>query len=213
MWFGFGIISLLSFSAYFAYSRWRSSWTGEHGEFNNIPYQFKIYKSKYRVNGVRIGIDSPKGRVFAFKPEQGRDWWFKFLGITVEHQVGDKEFDDAVYVISDDQSLLDKLSTDTSIRDTIMNLFNAASKWKCVTKQLCSANGRLWIHYQGTFNEKDMDELAQGVVPMLSQIEGLLSDIPLTVRRGLANPFALKAAVFLGISTGFAITGAIMKGD
>jgi len=97
MWFFFGLFTLLSFFIYFLKKRINGRWKGTPGTENGVSYQFQVFSTKYNSTiGLKIGINTKKGYDFIFKKESWVDRLFKMIGLSIEHQVGSKEFDDLV---------------------------------------------------------------------------------------------------------------------
>lgn len=90
-------------------------------------------------SAVAIGIDAPVGMRFAMHPEGQWDRAGKFLGLSREWQSGEREFDDAVYVVGDDPPLLELLSRDAMLRR------QAAALVTRPDGELYCAGGRLWL--------------------------------------------------------------------
>ena len=211
MWFIFGFITLISFSLYFTYKRINAAWKGEQGFTSGISYQYKILRNKHGIVGVMIGIDGPREFDYTFKKENSVDRFCKFIGLSVEHQTGNKEFDDLVYIVSDNLQLHRLISVNNKILNTVIELFKSDKKFNCELKEIRNNSGRLWLKYRtkSGFNEIQVPEISSGVVSLLQTIAGELEQIPQYAINKWKDPFVIKAAIILAISTALAINGLV----
>jgi len=211
MWFIFGLITLISFTFYAAYKRLNASWSGTKSSCDDNAYEYKVLRSKYGITGLLVGVKGPIGYDFIFKDETWSDRLFKSVGIAEEHQVGHNQFDDNVYIVSDDMQLLNHLTHQNAIINATLNIFNASPVFNCKVKQVRCNSGRLWIKFktQSGFDENKIKEIACNVIPSLQAIKDTLAISPRQVTSKWKDPFVFRAAVFLAISTGLAINGAI----
>jgi len=211
MWFIFGLITLISFTLYAAYKRLNASWSGTQSSCENSAYEYKVLRSKHGISGLLIGIKGPVGYDFIFKDETWSDRLFKSVGIAEEHQVGHDQFDDNIYIVSDDSQLLDHLSAQDDIIHATLNIFNSSPVFDCKTKQVRCHSGRLWIRFktQSGFDESKIKDLACNVITSLHAIKDALAIFPRQTTSKWKDPFVFKAAIILAISTGLAINGVV----
>ncbi|XOV78647.1 MAG: hypothetical protein ACFHVJ_17170 [Aestuariibacter sp.] len=211
MWFVFGIITLTSFCVYQAYKRINAGWEGETARIRDLEYQYKFEKIKGDIQAVKIGIDATQGFDFTFKREGSIDRFFKHIGVTEEHQIGNSKFDDLVYVLSDDKLLHLHISNNEKlVRDTI-KLFSYSDGSRNKVKELRCNSGRLWITYStpDDFDEQEAPFLAKKLIP---HIRAIAKDLSVADFRDTAkgkDPFIYKAAVILAISSGLLLNGFI----
>ena len=212
MWFFFGLMTLISFSIYFGYRRLNAAWSGQPSSTGNVPYQYRILRNKRRPLAVWIGIRVPKGYDFALKKENPIDRFFKLIKLSAEHQTGDSKFDELVYVVSDNEYIHYELSNNSNMRQAVLGLFNSGNHHFCHVKEIRHSAGRLWIRYKikSGFEEDDVTVLADKAVPLLKKMANCLKQSPVgrhpAKRR---DPFVVKAAIILAISSGLAVNGLV----
>lgn len=212
MWFAFGFITLITFSIFFGYRRLRASWKGIQAETDGISWQYELCKDNYRVTDVLIGIEAPKGYEFSFKHERWYDRLCKAIGLSVEYQVGNAEFDDLVYIVSDDNHLHRQVSANPTIVDAVLRIFRLdAVRHQSKVEALHCSSGRLWLRIDARrgFEEGNVAALGREVVPWMQKISDALSSAPTSGDSKWRDAFVMKAAVILAISSGLAINGGV----
>lgn len=212
MWFAFGFITLITFSIFFGYRRLRASWKGIQAETDGISWQYELCKDNYRVTDVLIGIEAPKGYEFSFKHERWYDRLCKAIGLSVEYQVGNAEFDDLVYIVSDDNHLHRQVSANPTIVDAVLRIFRLdAVRHRSKVEALHCSSGRLWLRIDARrgFGEGNVAALGREVVPWMQKISDALSSAPTSGDSKWRDAFVMKAAVTLAISSGLAINGGV----
>lgn len=211
MWFVFGLITLFSFCVYQTYNRINAGWKGEFAQSNGVKYYFKLDSHNGKTTSIKLGLDTTQGFDFTFKRESSLDRFFKHVGISKEHQIGNSKFDDLIYVVSDDELLHQQISTDQNLVKDVIKLFSFSDGGLDKVKELRCSSGRLWITYStpSGFDKQDTAPLARAVLPRLVAIADCLK---VADYRGSAkgkDPFLFKAAVILAISSGLFFNGAL----
>lgn len=211
MWFLFGFITLISFSIYFAYKRINAAWKGVAGNTNGVSYQYALLKNKSTIIGLLLGIEGASGYDFSFKKETWYDRLSKFIGLSAEYQAGNKDFDNLVYVVSDDAELLKQISTNISTVEMMLDIFSSGENFNCKIKEVRCNSGRLWVKFKttGGFEETKVAGLAAFLVPLLQNVSNELAKVPPIASKKWRDPFVVKAAIILAISTGLAINGLV----
>lgn len=211
MWFAFGIITLISFSVFFGYRRFRAHWKGTDAVTNGVSWQYKLLRSKYGITGALIGIEGPKGYEFSFKPERWYDRLCKAIGLSTEHQVGNAEFDELVYIVSDDNHLHRHVSINPAILDAVLRIFRLDDVHRSKVKALRCGSGRLWVEIGARrgFDEANVARLGPEIVPWLRKIGDALGSAPVRTVSKWRDPFVIKATIILAISTGLAVNGGV----
>lgn len=206
MWFAFGVISLVSFSIYYGIKRYRNNWAASLRRIDGISYLYRSEINRNKVQGIYIGYPCPVDIDLTIKKETIFDRFFKFFGISVEHEVGRDEFDDEIYIISDHPEICAVLSRSTKLQDKITHLFNLVQEFGKL-KGLHIGNNRIWIQLIPKGESRDTELMAREFVPALQGISLEFQYHLQHVKIGLKDPFLWKAAIILAISTGMAITG------
>jgi len=123
MFFIPALISVASFVTGASWQRSKSRWRGIPKDMDGVNYEYKL--KKYRTPGLsdmvpaaptRIAVKAPELYDFEFKRETWVDRFFKWLGLSRKYQVGRSNFDDAIYIASDDSGLCRALMMDQLLR-------------------------------------------------------------------------------------------------
>lgn len=211
MWFIFGIISLLTFTFYFGHKRYESNWVGMPASVSGKKYTHHTSFNKGKTQFIQLGCHTDASIDLTIKAETILDRFFKFLGISIEHQVGKDSFDEALYIINDHSVVCDILSQSEALQSEITRFVDACKRNKFVFKELHIRNKRIWAKVIpiSKDNAPEATSIAKDIVPLLHLISDLFkANLPKS-SPALIDPFYLKAAVFLAISTGMAIMGGI----
>jgi len=209
MWFLFGLITLISFCVFNVYKRINAAWKGEKATTNNVDYQYKLLTEKDEIETVMLGIEGPAEFDFILKREKAVDRFFKRIGLAKEHQVGNKEFDELVYVVSDHTALHQEISEKKGIIDSVIRLFTSRSGYGVNIQEIRCNSGRIWFSYKPSsgFEEEDIEKLATATVPLLKSISEQLKSVHLSVAKKWKDPFVFKAAIILAVSSSLLLNG------
>jgi hypothetical protein len=114
-----GLLLLLIFRLFQFGQRWRGS-AGKIVTVGGDPVRVKIHRGKHKnVRGVRVTLDVCDRFRFMLRPESAFDRFAKRFGIAHEWETGDYEFDEKVFIVSEDPLLLETRSTDREFRALI----------------------------------------------------------------------------------------------
>jgi hypothetical protein len=210
MWFLFGFLtlSLCMLGSYIA--RQAANWKPQESSAEGYEYKLKRYKS--RVTGVLFGIKGLRDYNFTVKHETWYDRLFKKLGVSNEVQTGDDEFDQLVYVVSDNSLIHEKLVGSVDIRRALKSIFYFGGSQTAKVKKLECRKGRLWIEFstKDQISEANVKYvIADPLLASLKIIAKELNQLKQTDYKRWLDPFVYKGMVVLGISTGVAINAAI----
>lgn len=136
---------------------------------------------------------------------------FKKIGLTKEHQVGRDAFDKAIYIVSDDLHLWRALSPEEKLTSDIDEMFRLAPATFCELREIRYNSGMLWLRYKvfTGFDAQSIDKVAAKLAPKLALIAAALIKAEQDTTKKLRDPFVIRAAVLLAISSGLAINGAL----
>ena len=209
MWFVFGFITLISFSVYSWHKKIDASWSGRPYKLNDDAYQCKIIGKKFGSADVLLGIEGLSDYDFALKRESNIDKFFKSVRISKEYQVGNKDIDDQIYIITNDSKFNEQLSNNIAVTDAFVKIFNYKDKWNLKLKEIKNNSGRLWIKFKAPngFKQSEIPGIAKYFIPFLNQINQNLEQKAPGKRKFWLDPFSIKAAIILAISTGLAFNG------
>lgn len=215
MWFAFGFITLISFSIYFGVQGRKARWKGSLASHRSTDYEYLFEIKKGKVQNFKVGIAAPREYDFSFKREDGFDRLCKFLGLSVEHQVGSEEFDWLVYVVSNDRHLMRQLSPHDGLTHSVLGLFKL-QRFESQVEEVRCQHGRLWATFSvrgRLWDEASGVEQLRQILPttadLLAQVVNQLVSRPAANPGKRRDPFVLRAAVLLAISTGMAVNGVL----
>lgn len=212
MWFLFGFITLISFSCYFGFKRFGAKWKGEHSIDEAVSYEYQFVRNKSKTSGFMVGVEAPGEYDFVFKREDSWDRVCKLLGLSVEHQVGSTEFDKLVYVVSNDGHFLNQISENQGIVESVIKLFKLNRFESTLTEVRCQ-NGRLWATFKvgklfsGDAELKHLHTVLPHTAKLLAKVAGQLKLNQPSTQGTHRDPFILRAAVVLAISSGLFVNG------
>lgn len=208
MWFGFGLITLLTAFAVSVYARTCASWKGEtRTAANGRTYEHQEVRQKGKVRRVRLGVSAPTEFNFVARKERLHDRLFKWIGISVEMQVDAPEFDTTLYLESDARAIGTLLRDRPALRRAILNAFSYAADNKLRRMRLQCAYGRVWLEFR-TADAKMLPATAQALVPDLCEFaDGL--HLCQSQADDVHDPFVWRAALLLSISTATLVYGVI----
>jgi hypothetical protein len=147
-------------------------------------FRFKVlltrWHTTYSLNGLTVKETKHKGKnstttswyiplecrsLFKLSHETSWHRFFKWLGIAIEIQVGEKNFDDLVYVASDSSSFLYEVKSNPAARELIMKILQESGS-------TISSNGK---YLSFTFNGDKSNHDA--LLALCTQLHGHLSKI------------------------------------
>jgi len=141
MWIVFKlVVALIGFVI-----RWtRISFRKPHGTLDGTPYFLVIEKTKSgAVTDTKIGVPFSFPALFSFHFEDGQDAFWKKLGLSHEFQTGDVEFDQKIYIASDNSGLHQVLEDSQPVRNAIVEALGGQDSAKNACR-LRFDGSRLW---------------------------------------------------------------------
>jgi len=186
MWFFFGFITLTIFVISFGYKRLNARWKGVPGKVGIVEYEYKIEHGDKGIAGFKIGIAAYGDYDFALKRESRFDY-------------------------SDDPKFCQALSSNVKMLNDVLKLFRSGTADFCRLKEMRYNSEKLWLNYkvEPGFNEKSITKLAATVAPRLLLVAAALIKAGQEVEKQRQDPFVIKAAIILAVSTGLAINGGL----
>ncbi|MCE3004965.1 MAG: hypothetical protein LW860_20060 [Xanthomonadaceae bacterium] len=206
MWFLFGLVTLVLAVVAALKLRARSAWRGI-GDSVTVDGQSLRYEHGTRVHKNRVharlwGVTAPPGYDFRLHPEGWLDRLGRSLGVNAERSVGDRDFDEAIFIESDDERLVAALRGAPALRARILDLqrqLMIAGFSNCTWQ---AAGGRLWLEASGEADP--LPELTAGIVATL---DALVRALPATnaSSRLRGDPFVRRALLLLALNVGFVV--------
>jgi len=215
MWFLFGFITLISFSIYFGVRRYRNSWKGTSQTSGQLSFEYKFEIDKGETKKFRVGVKAPAEFDFSFKRETSVDRFCKWLGLSVEHQVGRDTFDNLVYIVSNDGHLLQEVVGHHSVIAAVSKLFTNL-KHDCKVAELRCAAGRLTATVEvgrGVYQDESELYKLKALLPViggwLDHVAQHLAAKPPGTPTKRRDRFIVRASVLLALSSGLLVNGGI----
>lgn len=214
MWFLFGFTTLISFTVYFGIAQFRFKWKGQHASDGVLAYEYLFNEVDKRTRSFEVGVSAPPEFDFVLRREMPIDRIFKYLGLSVEHQVGSDSFDRLVYIVSNDVAFLKNVLSDQIAIDAVVKLFMGL-KYECAVSEIRCVNGRLWasVNVGKRFGDPASRVSLEKVVPYIALHLASISQLLGINRPGSKGTsrdrFILRAACILAMSTGLLVNGAV----
>jgi hypothetical protein len=123
-WFRFGLLLLVAVKTVMLLAGMRRRFKATNTVFDGKEhYDYAVARNRNRqVTGVAIGVSIADNLRFVLRREHTFDRLAKWLGIAREWQTRDRDFDNSVYILSDDRVLLQALSQDAELREAAQAL-------------------------------------------------------------------------------------------
>jgi hypothetical protein len=184
MWFALGLVSLAAFFGYRLFRKlyWAWGWTDDRCYQRHNGERYKTRHSNHKgTYWFRYAVVCPPGFHFRIKRETGWDRFAKRIGLSVEQQLDDPDFDAHLYLVSDDPVLADELSKLPELRQVIKALFHDPNMrvLRCEGRHLMvevkTASGQATAQYdnghQGGLIVSALQEFAR-VLAWIAEIHG-----------------------------------------
>jgi len=190
--------------------RWRKS-TGKPVVVGPESVRVHVTRGKNKeVRGVSVTLDVADQFRFRLRPEWWLDRFAKRFGIAQEWQTGDERFDEKVFILSEDPTLLETLSSDRELRELVATIldFHGGARLECARGQLM---------FDATLSEVDRklsDEhlremYAREIQPALARLRDRLERISVGDWRADRDPALRRKGWLVGVSTAIAATGIV----
>ena len=173
---------------FFAALAFLLSWFGkkkrvqETETFASEEFYIQYRKNKGRILGRSVGL-AMKGPKFRLVRESKWDVRFKNWGLSNELQTGDQNFDDLVYIVSDNDTLGRQFRSSEKLRNAIVHVLSPSSSFNEIE---CDGE-KIWLSASGRAEASSTDY--QCLLDMQEGFQGLNS----RGRPFYREPFYLKA--------------------
>lgn len=147
--------------------------------FSGISYSEQIFRSKGRVTGYRLSVPLESGVVFVLTREGGFDRWSKALGLSVEFQTGDPDFDRRVYVACDHPFFCRSLKENCKTREAVDLLLSGGFR-------------RVWSDGKWLHASSDRVQEHSKFVPLLDTLKEGVSHAEAGMARRTSDDFAWR---------------------
>lgn len=201
MWFSFGFISLFLFSIYFLFKRFEKNWEAYTHNFHGRNY---IQGSRIFENGSYIGCEgkSDLNIDLSIKKENFIDKLFKFLGVSVECQINNVEFDNKFYLVTDNKNICNYLRNNKNLQEELSKLLEICEENSLKFNGFYLKGNRLWVHIL-----KNKEESISKLIPILFNIMDIFNnDLEEIKKTIIKTESTFKISIFLSISSAIVIT-------
>jgi hypothetical protein len=209
MWFALGLVSLASFFSYLIWRKffWAWGWRDDAGYLrqDDRPYKTR-HSARDEKHTFSFAVTCPPGLYFRIKRETRWDRWAKSIGLSVEQQLGDPDFDVALYLISDDPVWCSELARTDEVRRVVKALFQDRN-----LRSLNCEGRHLWVDVQLHAKEVPLQYQSGVLVKnMVAALHGIADRLGyLAVQHGSRrrDPFALRAMLLVSLSSAALMLG------
>lgn len=208
MWIVFGLVALIVATGASWIALRSERWSGTRD-----PRGFEWKAGSADKSGrirLRIAVPAPAGLVITLRPERAFDRLGKALGIAVEFEVGQADFDRRVFIESDNPRFWMLLKYHAALRTQVMTALDWKSGTRTTVKKLHVGGGYLVADIVTCRDEAEFarERAATELLPALNGISAELGTMAET--HGVeADRFASRAALVLALTAGIAIAGLV----
>lgn len=209
MWFLFGLVTIILCVGFELWRRQLSRWDAD-GKTRS-GHDYKIKNDKGNASLVYLGVACPDVASFSIRRQSAWDAFCNRIGLSREYQTGDKDFDDAFYLVTDKKSLHYAISSSQRFRVAIQQMMNYGSASRLQAYVLHCRNGRLWIELSvgHMYAQEDIEFASAALCEDFAMVAKLVADVVQGSGSRWNDPFVVKAIVILAISSGSAINAVV----
>lgn len=208
MWFLFGFLTISICICAEFWRRHLSRWSPEN---ISSGLQYKHYRHKSKTTWLYLGIACHKHASFSLKRQSWLDNFFKRMGVSNEFETGDSSFDDLVYLVSDNKTLHHALANSSAFRSAVKKIMDFGIASQLEAREICCRNGRLWVEFKtgSSYKEEKISDVAKALIKEFETLVNSVQEVAAVSGSRWSDPFVIKAALLLAISSGLAINGGI----
>ncbi|HZF15851.1 MAG TPA: hypothetical protein VE046_07940 [Steroidobacteraceae bacterium] len=190
----------------------RRGFSGTRAPRSDDPYEYLVSRAKNRrITRVRLALDAPDGLRFVLRREKFYDRCGKALGLAREWETHDREFDESIFILSDDRVLCEALSVDEELRRAVMTLFKDPQM-----RSVECAGGRIWIvlvpvaQDHGKLPDLLVAEALMPLYrPLLARVRDRLVDLHARAWDGERDPGDSRSRTMMFVATGVGVAGMV----
>ncbi|ADC71612.1 hypothetical protein TK90_1100 [Thioalkalivibrio sp. K90mix] len=222
MWMMVGIVTLIGMAILFYRQRLEDRWKPVRlspvdpmtGQRRERPPEDALYNSRDRRHLApfeRVGFHRAPDVGFRAKR---RRWWdvvFTAIGLSVACRTGNRAFDRAFHLVSDQDSICRALKGCEKTQSLMLQILELCRIHGYRFRQLRVCDQQVWVEVVSLWGHDSLPapELMRTFLPTLRELSAALdAEIP-EAARGRGDRFAWKAALMTGISTALLITGVV----
>lgn len=203
-WLVIGI--LISFCGYFVWEHVAKTWSGESLRIDSDTIVYKLVKSKYGINQIKIGLLCNSNFKFELKKESLIDRFFKTLHLSKEQQTNNHDFDEMIYIVSDDHRLTNILKFNEEVQNTIYGAFVREAVIGYTVEKIACNNSLVWVDIKvgkrkSTIEPEEIKTIARAVIPCLTTLIQSLRNMTSNIDHQYDRTI-YPAAILTGISVG-----------
>lgn len=208
MWFALGLVSLTAIVTYRLYRKlhWSWGWTDDLGQLSAKGKRYKLDHNANKGNHTfRFGVVCSKSFHFRIKRETACDRYAKSLRLSVEQSFNDPEFDETLYVVSDNPVLARELSEVAAFRSVLKTLFQDKNlhRLTCEGQHLVAE-----YRFGGEAGSPDRYQKPAAVHSIVSALHEISDHLASLDDAGAArDPYVWKAAFLVSLASGLLFLG------
>ena len=175
MWFVFGLLTLAAAVGFQWYWRWHRHWDGQWSHHAGIACEQQDEEVKGVLRGRKVALIVPDVYRFELKRETAVDRFFKWTGLAVEKEFGHSGLDRLVYLASNDDHLIDRMTASERMQQVAQELFGIDLNG-CRLRDVHCAKGQLWMRLdvKGIQDNSDaafkLDQACARLLPVLKEL-------------------------------------------
>jgi hypothetical protein len=209
MWMFLGLITLVGSYLVARALRDRGRWAGESRTIGGRHrYLERELRHKGKLNALWFGVPCPEGMSLDVKLESGLDAWFRRFGISKEFQTGQRDVDDAVYIVAEDACIETLLRSDRRAAQLLLSLLVMTEGDALASRLLC-VEGQLTLEFRVEGPAVERIALATRAVPLMHEFAAALERAGVGGEPDGSGSFARKALVLLSINLALAICAVV----
>ena len=194
MWLFAGVIGVVWALSWYLSDRLSPFDLAKSFETQSLSKYKRLTNKQGQITAVAISASHTSQ--IRFRRETLRDVWAKRWGLAVEITTGDSIFDDAIYIESDSPAAQKVLSTSTTLRGDLINLFASPIRAVEARRKVLA----VYFNKPISLNSEALELIENSIVPQLYGLEKGLFDISQQAK-GLSSDSSLQRAGFLTFSS------------
>jgi hypothetical protein len=203
MWFAIGVLTVVLASAGLAWWRGRTAWKGD---LRILGVQAAPGTHKNKLVTLEVGVRTPSRLEFDLKPETVIDRWAKGIGLSVEGEVGNGRFDEALYLVADDPNVVGALRRDRALADALLALFGLAGGSIVKVKRVRCRGGWLRVSMKTDATGDSASTITSSVAPDLKAAADALGTTGTSAR---PDPLWWRSTALVALAGGLAANAAV----
>ncbi len=176
------------------------------GELGGQTYWFEFFEGgKNSPSYLKVWLECPSSGSFKLRPENAFDRFFKRLGIAVEIQTGDRDFDETTYVSTDEVAFAHRFLAPPEKREAALGLIRQGFKEVSHDGKTMEAK-RTPFSFGEQLDRQTVENAVQYLIPLCRNLPGETYE----GRIGGTPAWKIQRNVLLGVSGAAAAIGLVL---